>query len=241
MVTFTAFSNLLPDPAHPITDAGDIASSGTPGPGFSALAFRSNTETQVSRTQGGRGITRDGGVQYWSFNISYNPMFRFQFDPIDTFLVMRNPRRDPFYVILPQYSKPKDATYNGLNTTVVKENTLAGNSALIVKNTAGSFVGSLKPGDMFTIADPQNYNHQKVYKIGAVETNDYFQAGSYQPALNELRIHIAPPLQRDVFANAPLVLKEPKFRVISQSDVQEHELNTDNLYSFSLSVEEIQP
>lgn len=128
MVTFTAFSNLLPDPAHPITDAGDIASSGTPGPGFSALAFRSNTETQVSRTQGGRGITRDGGVQYWSFNISYNPMFRFQFDPIDTFLVMRNPRRDPFYVILPQYSKPKDATYNGLNTTVVKENTLAGNS-----------------------------------------------------------------------------------------------------------------
>lgn len=241
MATFTDFSDILPDPAHPITDAGDIAPGGTPGPGFSALGFQSNTETQVSRTNSGRGVSRDQGVQYWSFNISYNPMFRHQFDPVDTFLGMRNPRRDPFYVVLPQYSRPKDPTFNGTANTYVRRDHESGSETLLVWHNTADFVGKLRPGDMFNIVDLEDYNHQKIYKVGAVETNDYYQAGTTQPAKNELRLHITPPLQRYTTDNSRLVLINPKFRVIAKSDVQEHQLDNNNLYSFSLAVEEFQP
>ena len=241
--TFSAFSNILPDPANPITDAGDISATGTPGPGFSALNFQSVTDTQVSRTVSGRGVTRDGGSQRWEFTISYNPMFRAQFDPIDTFLAGRNPRRDPFYVVLPQYSKPKDPAFvSFMNNKVLRANGAhaAGSNTLLVDITP-AFTSFLRPGDMFSISDPNDYNHQKMYKVTAVETNAYYQAGSTQPNTNEMRLHVAPPLQRAVSDNAIINFINPKFRVIAKSDVQEHSLNTDNLYSFSLALEEIQP
>ena len=101
MATFTTFTDVLPDPVNPITDAGNASVTGTPGPGFSAVGFQSNTDTQMSRTISGRGVGRDSGTQFWSFNISYNPMFRAQFDAVDSFLIQRNPRKNPFYVTLP--------------------------------------------------------------------------------------------------------------------------------------------
>ena len=246
MATFTSFANILPDPANPITDAGDTSSSGTPGPGFSAIGFSSVTDTQVSRTVSGRGVQRDGGSQHWEFTISYNPMFRFQFDPIDTFLLGRNPRRDPFYVILPQHAKPKDpafATSAANNVYAVRNSASqeAGTNVLTIY-TNGNVSGTPKPGDVFNLNDSGDYNHQKAYKITAVETTNYYQAGTPQPGSNEFRIHISPPLQRTLQAEPTLVtFINPKFRVIAKADVQEYQLNTDNLYSFSLSLEEIQP
>lgn len=241
MATFKAFSNILPDPANPITDAGDTSAAGTPGPGFSALGMKSITDSQMSRTNSGRGVGRDTGKQYYEFTISYNPMFRDQFDPINTFLEGRNPRKDAFYVILPQLAKPKDATYNGLTTTVIPKAYDPGESVITVKNTAGVIVGKLRPGDVFNINDTDDYNHQKIYKVSAVETTAYYQEGTAAVGLDELRLHISPPLQREVSANAKLVLVNPKFRVVSTSDVSEYQLSTDGLYSFSLNVEEMQP
>ena len=244
MATFTAFSNILPDPANPITDAGDISPTGTPGPGFSAVGFQSVTDTQVSRTISGRGIQRDGGSQHYEFTISYNPMWRFQFDPVDAFLAGRNPRRDPFYVILPQYSKPKDSTFSTWFTNLAGNCTVSaanpGDNQLML-NFPATVQGTLKPGDMFSIQDPTDFNHQKMYKITAVEKSTYYQAGTPTPSPNQLRVKISPPLQRGVAGGAYATLINPKFRVISKSDVQEYSLNTDNLYSFSLAVEEIQP
>lgn len=244
MATFTTFSNILPDPANPITDAGDASPTGTPGPGFSALSFQSITDTQVSRTVSGRGVQRDGGSQHWEFTISYNPMFRYQFDPIDTFLLARNPRRDPFYVILPQYSKPKDPTfavYLNTHTLSVQDTPVAGSTNMLINHDGGA-VGLPKPGDMFNIVDPGDFNHQKIYKITRVETPSYYQAATTAPTANQFRIHFSPPLQRSIQTPfAPLRFLNPLFRVIAKGDVQEHSLNTDNLYSFSLAVEEIQP
>lgn len=243
MVTFTSFASILPDPTNPITDAGDTNVSGTPGPGFSAVNFQSVTDTQVSRTVSGRGVTRDGGAQHYEFTIQYNPMFRTQFDPIDAFLAGRNPRKDPFYVILPQYSKPKTpafATFATVNLISVNGAQLAGSNTLNI-DAPTTFTSTCRPGDMFTIGDPLNFNHQKVYKVTAVETNSYYQASTTQPTASQLRLHISPPLQRDTSDNSVINFINPKFRVISKSDVQEHSLNTDNLYSFSLAVEEIQP
>jgi len=243
MATFTAFANILPDPANPITDAGDTSPTGTPGPGFSAMNFRSVTETQVSRTVSGRGITRDGGSQRWEFSISYNPMFREQFDPVDTFLAGRNPRKDPFYVILPQHSRPKDAAFAtyAARFTITAGALHGPGSSVLLAQASQPFTSYARPGDMFTITDNNDYNHQKVYKVTAVERNAYYQAGSNQPTTTQMRLHVSPPLQREVSLGATINFINPKFRVIAKSDVQEYSLNTDNLYQFSLDLEELQP
>jgi hypothetical protein len=245
MVTFNSFSNILPDPAHPISDAGSLDSAGSQGPGFSAVNFQSVTSTAVSRTRSGRGSQRDGDGQYWSFSISYNPMKRDLFDPVDTFLAARNPRRDPFFVILPQYSKPKDPTFAEFartHTITIAGTPQSGDSSFMIQHSGGSPGKGPRPGDFFNVMDPGDSNHLKAYKITMVETSNYYQAGLTPPGSNQYRIHIAPALQRNIkTANTPIRLMEPRFRVISKSDVQEHDLNTENLYSFSLAVEEIMP
>ena len=244
MATFNSFSDILPDPTHPIDDAGASNAAGSQGPGFSSLNFQSVTSTQVSRTVSGRGIQRDGGTQYWEFTIQYNPIFRHQFDVVDAFLQGRNPRRDPFYVILPQYSRPKDPAFAALASSVPISTATAydpGTAAIMVQTGTGVFSSFPKPGDAFTISDAADFNHQKVYRVARVETTSYYQAGTTQPLANQIRLHITPPLQRTTSVGANLNFIEPKFRVIAKSDVQEYSLNTENLYSFSLAVEEIQP
>lgn len=242
MATFNSFSNILPDPVRKITDQGDIDSSGVPGPGFSALHFVSNEEVQVSRTNSGRGVSRDQEVQYWSFTIRYNPLTREQFDPVDAFLASRNARKNPFFVVLPQYSRPKDATFAGyaaLNT-ISAPATPSGKNKMLVTGSS-TISGTLKPGDMFTITDPANVNHLKVYKVTRVETNARYQNGTTQPSTSQMRIHFAPPLQRSISSSSILKFIDPMFRVVTKSDLREYDLDIDGLYSFSLDCEEIQP
>jgi hypothetical protein len=244
MATFNSFANTLPDPLSPITVAGATDPAGTPGPGFASMTLRSNKDTQVSKTISGRGVHRETGAHHWEIEISYNPMLRDQFDPVDTFLLGRNSRLNPFYVILPQHAKPKDASFASYVTAYPMTTWIAyaaGVSAIVVQNTSAAVVGSAKPGDIFTLSDPTNTNHQKVYKITRVETNALYQAGTSQPSSFQQRIHFMPPLQRNTAAGSAVNFLSPKFRVIAKSDVQEYQLNTDNLYSFSLSLEEVQP
>lgn len=242
---FTEFSNVLPDPVFPVTDAGSLASSGTgsPGPGFASVQVRSVRNTQVSRTISGRGVTADSEMHTWEIEIGYNPMTRDTFDSVDSFLESRNGRRDPFFVVLPQKSKPKDplfATFALSNVITVNEATLAGTSRLMVK-AAADIIGVAKPGDMFTFSDPENVNHLKVYKVVRVETANLVQAGTVVPTAKQMRLHISPPLTRNVSSSTTLNFIKPKFRVILKDDVLEHQLNTDGMYSFQLSLEEILP
>lgn len=243
MPTFNSFSNILPDPVNKITDQGDISSTGVAGPGFSGLSFTSNGETQVSRTNSGRGVSRDQGSQYWSFTIKYNPMLREQFDPVDAFLASRNARRDPFFVVLPNYSRPKNsqfATFATNNVIRTDGAQLSGVSKMMI-DAANNMSGTPRPGDMFTIDDPNDVNHLKAYKITRVETNARWQASTPQPTNKQFRIHFSPPLQRDTADNSVINFINPKFRVVARSDIREYELDTDNLYAFSLDLEEIMP
>lgn len=240
MATFSTFSNVLPDPINKVTDAGAYSSStGNSGPGFAGVNFKSNRNTQVSRTNSGRGVHRERDSQYWSFSIKYNPMLRDAFDVVDSFLHRRG-RLNPFYVVLPQYSKPRDpvfAAYAAANTITTAAQA-AGKETLLIGNT---IVGSPKFGDMCTISDPSDINHTKVYKVIAVETNTDYQTGTSQPTSGQRKIHLSPPLVRDVSSSATVVFTNPKFRVTQVGDVQEYSLDKDGLFEFSLEVEEIQP
>jgi hypothetical protein len=246
MPTFTTFSDLLPDPINKINNAGAVDAAGSAGPGFAKIKFTSDNTTQVSRTISGRGVTASPSYHSWSFDISYNPMTRAEFDPVGAFLEMRRGRLNPFYVILPQHARPKDTTFAtyaaaNMNGITAAAATAAGSPTLML-NGFTAVSGSPSPGDFFTITDSSDANHKKAYKVLRVEDNGTYQVGTTQPALNtQRRVWTQPPMSRAVASGAIINFINPRFRVIQKGDTMEYDLDTDNLYQFSLSLEEILP
>jgi len=243
MATFTDYSDLLPDPVNKINTAGASDSSGLAGPGFAKVKFASNNQNQVSRTISGRGISASPNYHTWSFSLTYNELLRAEFDPISTFLESRRGRLYPFYVILPQHSAPKDAAFStwcaaNLGGITVSGTHVAGSPTLMV---TGVTSGEPSPGDFITITDANDSNHKKAYKIVRVETNATYKTGTTQPSSVQRRLSLIPPLTRTTASGAIVNFINPKFRVIQQGDTIEYDLDTDNLYQFSVSLEEILP
>lgn len=259
MATFSTFSDLLPDPINKIDTAGVSNASGSAGPGFASVKFRSNRQVQVSRTISGRGITASPGFHVWEFDINYNPLTRAEFEPVATFIETREGRLRPFFVILPQHNKPQDNKFytyclptltSGPGSTenpashVTAAQTSAGSTSIMITGLSGmteALAGNPTPGDFINIVDSNDINHVKAYKITRVETNAYYQGGTTQPTETQRRIHVTPALARNVTSGAGVRFINPKFRVIQKGDTLEYDLNTDNLYQFSLSLEEILP
>lgn len=241
MATFTKYMDLLPDPNNTISSAGH-AGAGSAGPGFAKIKFSSSNQVQLSRTISGRGVATSRGAHSWEFSINYNPMTRQEFDPVASFLETRYGQLYPFFVILPQHSKPKNTTFSTYTQTTnppVTAATNAGKSQLII--TVPSNQGDPSVGDFFNIYDPNDINHLKTYKVTRVETADLYNSTYTAPLATQRRITFTPPLNRDVSSSGTLVFYNPKFRVVQKGDTLEYDLDTDNLYQFSLNLEEILP
>lgn len=244
MATFTDYTDILPDPNNKIGTAGEANTSGNTGPGFAKIKFGSNNQIQVARTISGRGISASPGYHMWEFSINYNPMTRSEFEPVSTFLESRRARLYPFYVILPQHAKPQNASFASwcaanLSGVTVSGTHTAGSSTLLI--SVGAATGEPSPGDFITVTDSGDINHKKTYKIVRVETNTTYKNGTVQPSSTQRRLHLVPPLTRATSSGAVVNFINPKFRVIQKGDVIEYDLDTDNLYQFSLNLEEILP
>ena len=110
--------------------------------------------------------------------------------------------------------------------------------------------GAPKPGDFFTVEDTEDTLHTKLYKVTRVETPSLYEDAIVDPSTTSLpsyavsskgiRIYFTPKLQRDLYADALIKFYDPQPRVILKNDVQEYSLNNENLYSFSLALEEAQ-
>jgi len=237
-----AYMNILPDPDRKILPSGkQNNSTGTAGPGFASVKFISNQPTMMSRTNGGRVVTRSQATQYWSINISYNPLTREEFEPISNFLFSRQGRLSPFFVVLPQYTNPQDSTFStyiASNTISIDGSANSGATDMKIDGLSGSS-GSPAPGDMFTITDSTNSNHVKAYMVTRVETDSDYD--TTQPATDERIIHFNPSLTYFVPDNAIINFSSPKIRVVPKNNAQEYSLGTENLYEFTLSLEEALP
>ena len=249
MAQFSNFTNILPDPNNSIGWAGQSTTSsssgGAAGPGFAAVTLTSQQPTIRDVTNSGRILGRAIAAHKWNIKITYNPMTRAEFDPIYTFLLGRRGPLNPFYVSLPQYRVPKDstfATYAASNNLEVASGagTGAGNTSLNITQTGYSISTNShpKPGDLFTF-NATNSNHKKAYMVTKVQTPTDYQ-GSSAPASNHLVIDFIPSLSKAVVSGDELVFHNPLVKVIMVGDVQEYSLNTQNLYSFSLNLEEVQ-
>lgn len=246
MAAFSAFSNRLPDPNYSIEETGK-GGSGTAGPGFASVSFQSNQPVAISRTNSGRATSRSIASQNWKINISYNPMTREQFEPVYNFLQERRGRLKAFEVVLPQYNSPQSAiTVASGSQLLIAGNILAGATSFKADNHSHTSNGSLKPGDMFNFSDPANSNHKKIYQVTRVLNNTHYLSGGTRPAADERIYYVTPSIEKAVTdtenSDTPkLITTNPTFRVIQSSDVVSYSLGTNNLYEFSLSLEEVQP
>jgi hypothetical protein len=237
MSNFSAFANRLPDPAYKITEAGDNHSSGTAGPGFASVKFTSEQPVSISRTNSGRVISRAIVGHRWKMNISYNPMTREEFEPVYGFLLEKRGRLKPFFISLPQYSSPRTST----SGTIRVDGGITAGASNFKVDGFGSVTGGLRPGDMFNF-NSSNSNHKKAYQITRVLTNSDYLTGGTQPATDERIYYVTPPIEKAVENDATLNYgSNTLIRVVQTSDVQEYDLGTNNLYQFSLSLEEAQP
>ena len=237
-MAFSSFADRLPDPNYKITEAGENSNSGTAGPGFASVKFTANQPVSFSRTNSGRVTTRSIVGHHWSIDIAYNPMTRDEFEPIYNFLLEKRGRLKPFFVALPQHVATRTTTSGTLS---VQGTITAGDSNFLVDGM-DSLTGGLRPGDMFNFSDSGNSNHKKIYKV--VRVADSTNKLSSDSALNtsdERRLYVVPPVEKDVTDNSTITYASPLVRVVQKSDVQEYSLGTNNLYQFSLSLEEAQP
>ena len=241
MGSFAAFTDRLPDPNWTIRDTGEgHASSYTAGPGFASIKISSEAPVQINHTNSGRVITRSYGGHMWKINVTYNPMTRAEFEPIYSFLLQRKGRLNPFYIVLPNQSASRNSGFT--STSIEADGEHAAGLDYMKQDTfptSSSSTAVPAIGDMFTISDDSDSLHTKAYRITRVTNNTDYLAGQ-QPATNERYVYFTPNLQRKVYDNADITYINPQIRVILTKDVQEYSLGTNNLYQFSLSLEEAQ-
>lgn len=237
-----SFTDILPDPLNPIGTAGEAG--GDAGPGFESVKLTSVQPIMRDRTNSGSLVTRAVAAQYWKVDISYNPMTRDQFDVVDSFLMTRRNGLIPFYISLPQYLAPKDPIFathiNSNNIFTVASSGNAGVSYLNIKSSSGTLQGTPLPGDMFTVFDVGDSTHTKAYKVTRIETSAEYNNDLGDPGAGQARIHFNPPLTKSYANELALDFLRPYMRVTLASDTVQHSLGVDNLYTFSLKLEEAQ-
>lgn len=233
-----AIQLVLPSPDYTITDAGTDDVGGTTGPGFASVRLSSNFNTMTDRTNSGRLLTRAVAYHLWNIAITYNPMTRAEFDPVYSFLMQRRGGLLPFFVELPQYRNPKSSTFsttcNTTTFTLGGAYRTAGSVDLTFSGNNGysySATNCPKPGDIFSLSATSFTNCYKVYIVTSVTGSG-----------STFTIKCSPGLEKDFTAlsagTVTAKFKNVKFRVVASKDIQEYSLNTENLYSFGLELEE---
>jgi hypothetical protein len=244
MATFTSFLDILPDPSNPIGLGGQAlatASGGTAGPGFASVTFSSEAPIQTSRTNSGRVITRSIAGHKWNINITYNPMTRDQFEPVYSFLLEKNGRLNPFFVKLPQNANSRNAAFTSADATITTATTGTKGAGFILQAGHNTTEATQpQPGDMFTISDSNDSLHTKAYRVTRVMGNSTYNSALHsQPTTAQRIVYFTPHLQRDVAQGATCDYT-PLVRVMLKADVQSYSLGTNNLFQFSLNLEEAQ-
>ena len=247
MATFTSFLDVLPSPTKPIGTAGQslsTGSGGTNGPGYASVTFSSEAPVQMSRTNSGRVITRAIAGHKWNIEIKYNPMTRDEFEPIYSFLLEKNGRLNPFFVQLPQNMSSRNSafhTHQGSNNLTTASTVTKGANYMVQAGHSTTETTQPQPGDMFVIQDSNDSLHTKAYRVTRVMSNGTYNSAVHsQPTTSQRIVYFTPQIQRDVAQGAVCDYGGPLIRVIQKSDVQSYQLSTNNLFQFSLSLEEAQ-
>ena len=168
-------------------------------------------------------------------------MTREQFEPIYSFLLEKNGKLNPFFMQLPQQMTSRNAAFTSANPTITTATTGSAGAGVILQAGHNTTEATQpQPGDMFTIADSNDSLHTKAYRVTRVLSNATYQTGGTRPTTAQRLVYFTPHLQRNVAQGATCDFTGPLIRVIQKADVQSYSLSTDNLFTFSLTLEEAQ-
>jgi len=229
------FLQVLPDPNVKIDTAGlSNQVTGAAGPGFLSETIGFEQKVQQDRSIGGNTVRRTNSHAAWDINIQYNPLTKIEFEPVYHFLMEKRGSRKSFYVSLPQYKTPKDATfaaYAAGNTITTTSAANAGVTTIEITEPTGT----ITVGDVFNLIDPNDSTHVQTYMVARVETSALNETA---PTGGSVRLHFFPRLQKYTASGATAVFNNPLFKVKQKQDIQEYSLDSEGLYSFTLQLEE---
>ena len=240
-----AVQDTLPDPNFKRRFDGEDHTSGTTGPGFASVKLTNDQRVLSTRTNSQRLISRAIAGQKWKIDINYHPMTRDEFEPVYAFLLAKQGPMNSFFVSLPQYRTVQNSAWETVlstnnNVISVAGAVAAGKSEIIIDSANPTTIGADSkypmPGELFTFTDSADATHKKAYMITTVEHADGHQGS--QPSSDTIRINFSPPLAKNVANDAVVNFKNPKIKVIMPQPLSTYTLNKDNLYSFSLKLEE---
>jgi len=191
-------------------------------PVASSASISSQQNTIVSTTTSGRRQARQIDGQRFRMTISFPPMSRAEFSPINAFIIKQRSQLETFTYAPPTISSPL-----GVASGVIRVNgaILAGVTSVAIDGMANSTSGVFKAGDYFRFT-----GQNKVYMVMA----DVASNGSGQGTLT-----FEPPLRTNVADNAILIYSSVDFTLGLIADVQEFNIGTENLFQYQLDVIEV--
>ena len=75
--------------------------------------------------------------------------------------------------------------------------------------------------------------------VTRVENSTDYQTGTVQPSSAQVKIYFSPGLSRAVGTGDDFLFHNPLIKVVAK-DTQQYSIDTNNLYKYSLSLEEVQ-
>ena len=191
-------------------------------PVANSASISSQQNTIVSTTTSGRRQARQIDGQRFRMTISFPPMTRSEFSPINAFIMKQRSQLESF-----NYAPPTISTPLGVASGVISVNGAisAGVTSVAIDGMANSTTGVFKAGDYFRFT-----GQNKVYMVMA----DVSSNGSGQGTLT-----FEPPLRTAVADNAILIYSNVDFTVSLISDVQEFNIGTENLFQYQIDVIEV--
>lgn len=180
----------------------------------------SNQPTLISISDSGRRQARADGGHLWEISLNFPVMRRFEFEPINAFIMSQIGGQGMF-----KYAPPNKATPLGLaiGAPVVAAPVSAGSSAVAMSGLGNNLTGVLKAGDIITFS-----SHQKVYMLTADMDSNSSGVGV---AL------IQPDLIQDVAASESVTWSNVAFNVYFDGSYS-YKTTAPNLISFKIKFKE---
>ena len=191
-------------------------------PTANSVSIGSQQNTIVSTTTSGRRQARQIDGQRFRLTISFPPMTRAEFSPINAFIVKQRSQLESF-----TYSPPTISTPLGVasGSILVNGAISAGATSCSIDGMANSTTGVFKAGDYFRFT-----GQSKVYMVMA----DVSSNGSGQGTLT-----FEPPLRTAVSDNTVLIYSNVDFTVGLTGDIQEFNISTENYFQYEVDLIEV--
>jgi len=179
--------------------------------GTSSAKIRSKVYNLMSESVSGRIQVRTIGGQRWELTLSFPPLTRAEFAPVQAFVMRQAGMAETFTVVVPELSQ---ASASASGSVTASATAAIGATSV----TLTGLTGTLTTGDFVKFA-----SHTKVYQITADRSGN----GA---------VSIYPALQASVPSGNAITYNSVPFTVRLSDDIQEFSVGVDMLFAYEIDL-----